>query len=75
MLTLTLRNLERGGLVEWHHFAEVPPRVEYALSALGRSMVAPLETFTGWIRSRWPTTEQVRQGFDATSAEKPSQRG
>ncbi len=64
MLTLTLRNLERDGLVVRHYFAEVPPRVEYELSPLGQSMLPSLRLFTDWIRSSWPSIEQARQHFD-----------
>ena len=65
MLTLTLRNLERDGLLTRHYFPEVPPRVEYEVSTMGRSMLPALEGFTGWIRSNWPAIEQARQDFDA----------
>jgi len=64
-LTLTLRNLERDGLLTRHCFPEVPPRVEYEVSTMGRSMLPALEAFTGWIRSNWPAIEQSRQDFDA----------
>jgi len=65
MLTLTLRNLERDGLLTRHYFPEVPPRVEYEVSTMGRSMLPALEAFTGWIRSNWPAIEQARQDFNA----------
>jgi DNA-binding HxlR family transcriptional regulator len=65
MLTLTLRNLERDGLLVRHYFPEVPPRVEYELSMMGKSMLPALEAFTGWIRSHWPAIEQARQAFDS----------
>ena len=65
MLTLTLRNLERDGLLLRHYFPEVPPRVEYEPSAMGQSMLPALETFTGWIRSNWPAIEQARRDFDS----------
>ena len=42
MLTLTLKNLERDGLVSRTVTATVPPRVDYALTDLGRSMLAPV---------------------------------
>jgi len=64
MLTLTLRNLERDGLVTRHYYAEVPPRVEYELSPIGKSMQEPLKVFAGWIGSNWPKIEQARKTFD-----------
>ena len=43
MLSLTLRNLERDGVVARHYFPEVPPRVEYELTEIGTSMLPALE--------------------------------
>lgn len=65
MLTLTLRNLERDGLVKRYYFPEVPPRVEYELTAMGASMLPALSGFTSWIRENWPHMEACRQAFDA----------
>ena len=65
MLTLTLRNLERDGLLVRHYFPEVPPRVEYELSTMGKSMLPALEAFTGWIRANWPAIVKARQDFDS----------
>jgi DNA-binding HxlR family transcriptional regulator len=48
MLTRTLRELERGGLVERRIYPEVPPRVEYSLTPLGRSLREPVTALTGW---------------------------
>ena len=48
MLTLTLRKLERDGLVERTVFAEVPPRVEYRLSDLGLTLVGPASALADW---------------------------
>ncbi|QBJ16522.1 transcriptional regulator (plasmid) [Agrobacterium sp. 33MFTa1.1] len=64
MLTLTLRNLERDGLVLRRYFSEVPPRVEYELTDRGRSMLQPLAAFTGWIRDTWQEIETSRLTFD-----------
>lgn len=64
MLTVTLRNLERDGLLRRHYFPEVPPRVEYELTEIGRSMLPALEGFTAWIRSNWPTIERSRREYD-----------
>ena len=68
MLTLTLKHLERDGLLVRHYFAEIPPRVEYKLSEMGRSMLPALEGFTAWIRTNWPAIEQARRDFDARKA-------
>ncbi|WP_018899789.1 helix-turn-helix domain-containing protein [Rhizobium sp. 2MFCol3.1] len=64
MLTLTLRNLERDGLVARHYYPEVPPRVEYELTERGKSMLPPLAAFTGWIRDTWQDIEASRIAFD-----------
>jgi DNA-binding HxlR family transcriptional regulator len=48
MLTLTLRGLERDGLVSRKAWPTIPPKVEYALTDLGRSLIAPLETLGQW---------------------------
>ena len=64
MLTLTLRNLERDGLLVRHYFPEVPPRVEYELTEMGASMLPALEGFTSWIRDNWPRIEECRRAYD-----------
>ena len=66
MLTLTLRNLERDGLLKRHYFPEVPPRVEYELTAMGASMLPALEGFTSWIRANWPRIAESRAEYDST---------
>lgn len=48
MLTLTLRTLERDGIVSRTVYPEVPPRVEYALTPLGQSMVGPVTALADW---------------------------
>ncbi|TCS27431.1 HxlR family transcriptional regulator [Acidomonas methanolica] len=65
MLTVTLRMLERNGLVVRHYHAEVPPRVEYELSAMGVSLVPALETFAGWITAHWDAMADARKHYDA----------
>jgi DNA-binding HxlR family transcriptional regulator len=64
MLTTTLRHLERDGIVTRHIFAEVPPRVEYALTDLGRNLLQPVKALVGWIEGHWPQIEESRQGYD-----------
>src|SRR5262245_53005157 len=48
MLTLTLRALERDGLVTRTVFPSIPPRVEYELTALGRSLLSPVTALASW---------------------------
>lgn len=48
MLTVTLRTLEADGLVGRKVYAEVPPRVEYCLTELGRSLIPHVEGLVGW---------------------------
>lgn len=48
MLTQTLRDLERNGLVNRRVYAEVPPRVEYSLTPLGRTLIEPLAGLHVW---------------------------
>ena len=65
MLTLTLRALERDGLVTRTVFPTVPPRVEYELTALGRSLLAPVQSLTGWATEHREALETSRRKFDA----------
>ena len=64
MLTVTLRRLERDGLIERHYFPEVPPRVEYELTDLGLGMFQALGGFVDWLRGSWPRIEDARREFD-----------
>lgn len=67
MLTLTLRNLERDGLLIRHCAPEMPPRVEYQLTDMGASILPALEGFTSWIRDNWQTIERSRLAYDSTA--------
>lgn len=64
MLTLTLRNLERDGLVERHYFPEVPPRVEYELTELGAGILHSLEGLNHWINDHLSLIEAHRRAYD-----------
>jgi DNA-binding HxlR family transcriptional regulator len=55
MLTHTLRELERSGLVERRIYPEVPPRVEYSLTPLGRSLQEPVAALTEWAKANGGT--------------------
>lgn len=65
MLTLTLRHLERDGLVARTVFAEVPPRVEYELTAMGRTLIEPAVTLAEWAVEHNPDIEASHQAYDS----------
>ena len=64
MLTLTLRGLERDGLVKRTAFATIPPRVDYELTPLGHSLIEPLAALAQWGQDHRPEIEQARVAFD-----------
>ncbi len=64
MLTLTLRGLERDGLVTRTVFATVPPRVDYELTALGRSLRQAVEPLGQWAASHVGAIHKARAKFD-----------
>jgi DNA-binding HxlR family transcriptional regulator len=64
MLTQTLRDLERDGLVTRHVFPTKPPSVEYRLSALGHSVLEPLAGLVAWADLNYPAIRQSRERFD-----------
>jgi DNA-binding HxlR family transcriptional regulator len=65
VLTDTLRDLERDGLVERHVYAEVPPRVEYELTALGRTLQTPLLALSRWAEEHIDEVLAAREVYDA----------
>src|SRR3974390_2841471 len=65
MLTLTLRALERDGLVTRTVFPTVPPRVDYELTRLGRSLLDPVTGLGAWARKHRLAIQQARSRFDA----------
>lgn len=67
MLTLTLKTLERDGLVQREVFATVPPRVEYELSERGRTLMKALRDFTLWGFANHDAIQESRRQFDAGS--------
>ena len=70
MLTLTLRALERDGLVTRTVLPTNPPRVEYELTRLGRSLLEPVSGLGLWARKNRPAIAESRARFDA-AATKP----
>lgn len=65
MLTLTLRRLERDGLVSRAVHPSVPPQVEYALTALGRSLLPPVQSLLDWSLAHRDDMDAARARFDA----------
>lgn len=65
VLTHRLRQLERDGLVTRHCYAEVPPRVEYEITPLGRSAAPVFAGLGGWGETHLAAVEQARRDYDA----------
>jgi DNA-binding HxlR family transcriptional regulator len=65
MLTLTLRALERDGLVTRTVFPTIPPRVDYELTRLGRSLLDPVSELGLWARKNRTAIQDARRRFDA----------
>ena len=70
MLTLTLRALERDGLVTRTVTPSIPPRVDYELTDLGRSLLVPVQALGSWALSNRERIEQARRKFDAEGMQK-----
>ncbi|HEY1962213.1 MAG TPA: helix-turn-helix domain-containing protein [Rhizomicrobium sp.] len=64
MLTLTLRNLERDGLITRTVFPTVPPRVDYELTPLGRSLLIPVSALGDWATRNRSKIEEAQARFD-----------
>lgn len=65
MLTLTLRQLERNGLVSRRVEASVPPRVFYALTPLGRTLLEPVKEMIVWAQANHPKMVEAQKRYDA----------
>ncbi len=64
MLTLTLRGLERDGLLTRTAFPTIPPRVDYALTPLGRDLLNPVSALGAWAIRNQPKIARAREQFD-----------
>lgn len=65
MLTLTLRGLERDGLVTRTVTPSIPPRVDYELTELGRTLIGTLVALGDWAKTNRPLVDKARRAFDA----------
>jgi DNA-binding HxlR family transcriptional regulator len=68
MLTLTLRQLEREGLVERTVFAVVPPRVDYELTPLGSTLLDTIQALVAWASEHGNEIAEARGAYDARAA-------
>lgn len=64
MLTLTLRNLEKDGIVTRAVYPTIPPRVEYELTALGQSLIEPLGVLSEWAQIHLSEMEVARRAYE-----------
>lgn len=65
LLSSTLKNLERDGMVVREVFPEVPPRVEYELADLGRSLLLPTQGLVDWAKTNWEQVREAQSRYDA----------
>ncbi|ATQ69001.1 MULTISPECIES: winged helix-turn-helix transcriptional regulator [Methylosinus] len=66
MLTITLRGLERDGLVKRTLFPTIPPRVDYELTNVGRTLLAPVMALVTWANSNQENIQNARVRYDAS---------
>ena len=64
MLTLTLRGLERDGLVRRTVYPSIPPRVEYDLTRQGRTLLEPINALVAWADQHRAAIREARQRYD-----------
>jgi DNA-binding HxlR family transcriptional regulator len=69
MLTLTLRQLERDGLVQRTVYPTVPPKVEYTLSEFGRTILIPVTALADWALTYRLDIQAAREAFDRRQLE------
>jgi DNA-binding HxlR family transcriptional regulator len=68
VLTQTLRALERDGILKRTVYAEVPPRVEYSLTRLGRSLATPIDAIQTWAETHVTAVLTARDKYDDRAA-------
>jgi len=64
MLSSTLKNLERDGMVIREVFPEVPPRVEYEMTELGRRLLHPTQGLVDWAKENWEHVREAQSRYD-----------
>lgn len=71
VLTETLRALERDGMLTRTQYPEIPPRVEYELTPLGRSLLEPLAAARAWCDQHLPALLEARRAHDHRAGQAP----
>ena len=71
MLTQTLRDLERDGLITLNVFPTKPPSVEYRLAPLGQSLLEPMANLIDWADRRYSDIRAARARFDGAPGDVP----
>jgi len=74
MLTQTLKDLERNGLVQRHDQQTNPPHVEYSLSAIGLSLSETLISLDRWAERNFPELDRFREKYDTAASEAKAAR-
>jgi DNA-binding HxlR family transcriptional regulator len=69
MLTLTLRHLERDGLVLRTHYPTIPPKVEYRLTPLGETLLESIQAIVSWTLQHREEIADAREKYDARANE------
>lgn len=64
VLTQTLRRMERDGLISRTVYSAVPPKVEYRITSMGKSLLGPLRQLCLWAKAHGKERDQSRQEFD-----------
>jgi len=69
MLTLTVKTLEENGLVKRTIFPTIPPRVDYELTAMGRTLIKPLRGLLDWSLEHRDAMAEARRAYAKRSAQ------
>jgi DNA-binding HxlR family transcriptional regulator len=72
MLTLTLKGLERDGLITRTMYPTIPPRVEYELTKLGRSLLIPITGLGAWASQNRERIQAARNKYDSQNSKSQS---
>jgi DNA-binding HxlR family transcriptional regulator len=74
MLSLTLKELERDGLVKRTQYPTIPPKVEYELTAMGESFRKPVNALGQWALQHRAKIDAAREAYDDAAAKLPKSR-